>query len=248
MRQASLQVGAAPSLDVEGTSIPLILRVNRRARRLIVRVMHQTGEVVVVAPSRRALKDALRFAETHRGWIAAQLKKVPPLTPFAPGVHVPFAGRPHLIVHRPKARAGVVAEADLIDGPMLCASGELDFVPRRIEDFMKREARRFLVARTAQHCAALGLKAPRVALRDQVTRWGSCSRASGISYSWRLIMAPPEVADSVAAHEVAHLVHMNHSKAFWKLVETLVPNLKDADAWLTNHGRTLHRYGARPGR
>jgi len=210
--------------------------------------MHQTGEVVIVAPSRRALKDAFGFAVSQRSWIAARLKEVPAPAPFQPGGFVPFGGRKHLIVHRPRARSGVYLNADLLDGHMICVSGEAAFLPRRLEDFLKREARALMLARTAAHCRTLGHAMPRVILRDPSTRWGSCSTASGISYSWRLIMAPAYVADYVAAHEVAHLVHMNHSRAFWRLVATLVPDARRAIDWLSTEGRALHRFGALPRR
>jgi len=245
MSEANLDFGA-PVLDVGGALVPLTLRVNRRARRLIVRVMHQSGEVVVVAPSKTALKEALSFAQSQRGWIAARLREVPPPVPFQPGGVVPFGGQAHSISHRPRARAGVFLDADLLDGNLICVSGELAHLPRRIEDFLRREARTLMVARTAVHCRNLGLRVPRVVLRDPATRWGSCSEASGISYSWRLVMAPPAVADYVAAHEVAHLVHMDHSRSFWRLLSTLVPDARAAINWLAKEGRTLHRYGVRP--
>jgi len=246
MAEANLDFGA-PVLEIDGVLIPLTLRVNRRARRLIVRVMHQSGEVVVVAPSKTALKDALGFAETQRGWIGARLREVPAPVPFQPGGIVPFGGAAHSICHRPRARSGVFLDNDLIDGKLICVSGELAHLPRRTEDFLKREARALMAARTAEHCKALGVKTPRIVLRDPATRWGSCSEASGISYSWRLVMAPLAVADYVAAHEVAHLVHMDHSRSFWRLLAGLVPEMRAAINWLSSEGRTLHRYGARPG-
>ena len=245
MAEANLDFGA-PVLEIDGALVPLTLRVNRRARRLIVRVMHQSGEVVVVAPSKTALKEALGFAETQRHWIAARLREVPPPVPFQPGGVVPFGGDAHRVSHRPRARSGVFLDADLLDGKLICVSGEIAHLPRRVEDFLKREARSLMLERTAEHCRALGLKVPRVVLRDPATRWGSCSEASGISYSWRLVMAPPAVADYVAAHEVAHLVHMDHSRSFWRLLSTLVPDTRTAINWLAKEGRSLHRYGARP--
>lgn len=245
MSEVNLDIGA-PVLDVDGALVPLTLRVNRRARRLIVRVMHQSGEVVVVAPSKTALKEALGFAESQRGWIAARLREVLPPVPFQPGGVVPFGGQEHRVSHRPRARAGVFLDADLLDGNLICVSGELAHLPRRIEDFLRREARTLMAERTVEHCKALGVKVPRIVLRDPATRWGSCSEASGISYSWRLVMAPPAVADYVAAHEVAHLVHMDHSRSFWRLLSTLVPDARAAINWLAKEGRALHRYGARP--
>ena len=247
MAEAHLD-NTAPALEIDGALVPLTVRVNRRARRLIVRVMHQSGEVVVVAPSQRALKDAVGFAETQRSWIAAKLKEVQPPVSFFPGGLVPVGGLLHRVVHKPRARSGVVQIYDLLDGPLLCVSGELAFLPRRVEDFLKREARKLMLERTAVNCNKLGLPAPKVTIRDPSTRWGSCSHASGISYSWRLVMAPAFVSNYVAAHEVSHLVHMNHSRAFWRVVASLVPDSRRAIDWLAREGRALHRYSAKAGR
>ena len=233
----------SPTLDIGGIRVPLSLRINPRARRLIVRVAQSGGEVVLVAPSRRAMKDALAFAERQKGWIAARLSEQPPPIAFRAGAAVPIHGRPHIIEHAPRERRGVWVE----DGfwPALCASGEAAHLPRRVEEFLKRRARAQLTELTRAHCTALGLPLPRVALRDPVTRWGSCSHASGISYSWRLVLAPLGIANYVAAHECAHLVHMNHSKAFWRLLATLAPDVRESVRWLANEGRALHRYGGR---
>lgn len=231
------------TLEVEGRQVPLVVQVNRRARRLIVRVRHLTGEVIVVAPNRKSVREALAFAESHKAWIAAQLRAVPQPVPFEPGACIPVGGHWHQVEHCPQARAGVFVDADLLEGHKLCVSGAVEHLPRRVEDYLKRRARQFLSERTALHCAQLGVRVPRISLRDPKTRWGSCSTASGISYSWRLIMAPEFVADYVAAHEAAHLVHMNHSAKFWRLVSTLTPQVKAATDWLSAEGRTLHRYG-----
>jgi len=237
--RASSDAGMA--LEVAGTRVPVFLRVNPRARRLILRVAQGTREVVVVAPSKRELKDALAFAERQRPWIAARLAEQAPPVEFAPGAEIPILGRRHTIEHRPFARAGAWIEesGDL----RLCVSGGQAHVARRTEDFLKRLARAHLAERTHEHCARLGVAPPKLSIRDPATRWGSCSPASGISFSWRLVLAPPRVLDYVAAHEAAHLVHMNHSKAFWRLLATLVPDVRGPVRWLATDGRDLHRYG-----
>lgn len=232
----------APALDIGGVRIPVQLRINPRARRLIVRVAQSGSEIVLVTPSRRAIKEALAFAERQKAWIAARLSEQPPRIAFVPGAKIPIHGRLHAIEHRPKEKGGVWID----DGfwPALCASGDEAHVPRRIDDFLKRHARAQLSDLTRGHCATLGVAVPRIAIRDPATRWGSCSHASGISYSWRLVLAPLWIANYVAAHECAHLVHMNHSKAFWRLLATLVPEPQRAVRWLARDGRELHRYGS----
>ena len=125
----------------------------------------------------------------------------------------------------------------------LRVSGRAEHAPRRLRDWLGEEARRDLDARVLVHTRALGVKAKRIAIRDQATRWGSCSTTGVLSFSWRLILAPPFVLDYLAAHEVAHLVEMNHSRRFWRLVERLCPGMMRAKAWLDAHGTDLHRYG-----
>src|SRR5262249_38180527 len=118
------------------------------------------------------------------------------------------------------------------DVPALVVSGALEHAPRRLKDWMISEARRDLDQRVTSHSRQLGLRARRITLRDQKSRWGSCSADGQLSFSWRLVMAPPVVLDYVAAHEVAHLAEMNHGPRFWRLVETTMPNLEEAKLWL----------------
>jgi predicted metal-dependent hydrolase len=125
----------------------------------------------------------------------------------------------------------------------LCVAGEAPHVSRRVRDYLKREAKRELEAVSRRYAAELGVKVVRVSVRDQASRWGSCSTTGVLSYSWRLILAPPFVLDYLAAHEVAHLVEMNHSRAFWRVVGRICPNMARAKAWLDAHGTDLHRYG-----
>ena len=125
----------------------------------------------------------------------------------------------------------------------LCVAGEAPHVGRRLRDYLKREAKRELEAASRRAADALGVKIKRVSIRDQSSRWGSCSTTGVLSYSWRLILTPPFVLDYLAAHEVAHLVEMNHSRAFWRVVGRIYPNMARAKTWLDVHGADLHRYG-----
>src|SRR6185436_13442685 len=109
-------------------------------------------------------------------------------------------------------------------------------VARRVREFLEREARRDLAEAVIRHTAALGVPARRLTVRDTTSRWGSCSAKGCLSFSWRLILAPPFVLDYLAAHEVAHLVELNHSPKFWRLVKRLYPDFARAKAWLDLHG------------
>ena len=113
-----------------------------------------------------------------------------------------------------------------------------------MQDFLIREARRDLEAAVGRHAARLGVKVRRITLRDTSSRWGSCSASGALNFSWRLVLAPPFVLDYLAAHEVAHLIHMNHSDAFWAVVTRLSTDVDPAEAWLKTHGSGLLRFGA----
>jgi predicted metal-dependent hydrolase len=126
---------------------------------------------------------------------------------------------------------------------LLCVAGLVPHIGRRVGDFLRREAKRDLEAASRRYAAALGLGFRRVTVRDQSSRWGSCSTTGMLSFSWRLILAPCEVLDYLAAHEVAHLIEMNHSPKFWRLVQRICPYHQGAKAWLDVHGADLHRYG-----
>lgn len=220
------------------------LRRHDRARRYTLRVLAASREVVLTLPPRGTLKDARAFAERNGAWIAARLSRLPQPVPFAPGCEIPVRGAPHRIAHRPGLRGTVWVEAGG-DTPCLCVAGAAAHLPRRLRDFLKREAKRDLEAASRRHADALGVALRRVVVRDQTSRWGSCSSTGVLSYSWRLILAPPHVLDYLAAHEVAHLREMNHSRRFWRLVERLCPDWRRAKAWLDAHGTRLHRYGER---
>jgi predicted metal-dependent hydrolase len=162
--------------------------------------------------------------------------------PFAHGTMLPLRGRLHRIEHRRGARGTVWVE-DHGTERLLCVAGGEAHVPRRVRDYLKREAKRDLEAASRLAAQALGVAFTRVSVRDQTSRWGSCSSTGVLSYSWRLILAPPFVLDYLAAHEVAHLLEMNHSRRFWRLVDRICPEMDRAKAWLNAHGSDLHRYG-----
>ena len=128
--------------------------------------------------------------------------------------------------------------------PRLHVSGEDEHAPRRLLDWLKRQAHLDLKTRVDVHARRLDLRPKRLFIRDQTTRWGSCSTSGALSFSWRLVLAPPFVLDYLAAHEVAHLAHMNHGPRFWSLVERSMPRQAEAREWLRKHGASLHRYGA----
>jgi predicted metal-dependent hydrolase len=232
----------------DGSTYKIVLKRVASARRYTLRVKTGSGELVLTMPTRGSLKEAQAFAERQGAWIGARLRRMPRAIAFEPGAIVPLRGIPHEIVHRPGQRGSVWIEAAhpaLFAGAelALCVAGDAAHVARRVRDFLKRQAKRDLEAAVLHYARALDLPNRAVGLRDTTSRWGSCSSAGSLNFSWRLILAPAYVLDYLAAHEVAHLVHMNHSARFWKLTRKLCAETDRAEGWLKAHGKELHRYG-----
>jgi predicted metal-dependent hydrolase len=228
----------------DGETFRIKVRKMRQARRYTLRVQHTTREVILTMPVRGDLEHAADFAKRHGGWIAARLGRLPDAVPFEPGAEIPIRGVVHRISHRPGARGTVWTEESSAGRPLICVAGDAEHLTRRLTDWLKREAKADLERASRRYAAELGVTIKRVTVRDQATRWGSCSSSGCLSYSWRLIFAPRSVLAYLAAHEVSHLVEMNHSRRFWRLVEKLDPDMDKAKAWLRGHGAELHRYGA----
>lgn len=238
---------AAIAIEFDGAVYPVRMRRDARARRYTLRVHATSREVILTIPPRGSIRQAHAFAERHGGWIATRLGRLPQPAPFEHGAVLPLRGVEHRIDHRPGARGAVWTEVGEDGERLLCVAGAQPHVARRVTDFLKREARRDLERASRRAATEVGVPIKRVSVRDQASRWGSCSTSGVLSYSWRLILAPPFVLDYLAAHEVAHLVEMNHSRRFWRIVERIDPELDRAKAWLNAHGGDLHRYGVHRG-
>ncbi len=235
----------AAHLDLKHDGEVYRVAINRstRSRRFTLRVRTASRDVLLTLPARAPMAAAREFAERHSAWIGVRLARLPRPVAFEPMAKTPLRGVDHTIVHRPRARGVVWTEAG-DEGALLCVAGERPHVARRVNDFLRREAMKDIEAAVLRHAKKIGVQPKRVAVRDTVSRWGSCSSAGRLSFSWRLILAPPYVLDYLAAHEVAHLVHLNHSPKFWALVSRVSPDMKRAEAWLKTHGAGLHRFVA----
>ncbi len=233
-----LRVNDPHILQLESGDIPVELRRSPRARRLILRLNDAGDGVRVALPRGATIAEALAFARSNARWIEANLAALPPRVPFAEGALLPLLGEDHVVRHLPGARRGVWREAGTI-----YVSGQQDHLARRLTDFLKREARSAILPRARQKAAAIERPLGRVILRDTKTRWGSCSPAGDLSFSWRLILAPEAVLDYVVAHEVAHLAEHNHSRRFWRVCAQLCDDVKANESWLIRHGNGLWRYG-----
>ncbi|MEZ5894231.1 MAG: SprT family zinc-dependent metalloprotease [Parvularculaceae bacterium] len=228
-------------INVGENSRPLIARVNRRAKRLILKVDPVAGEIHVTAPSKRALPEAIRFAHERIDWIKSQMNEHLRARPFRHGMMIPYQGRDHVILHDASRRSAVTIDDDLI--PAIRVGGGAEHLNRRVADWLKREARKTLSEKTDHYCAMLGRKRGRITIRDTRSRWGSCTADGAMSFSWRLMLAPPDIIDYVAAHECAHLIHLDHSPAFWRIVRELGVDARGAARWFSANGPALFAYG-----
>ena len=233
-------------LRVDGIPAPVEVRRHPTARRLTLRVSRTRRAVLLTMPRSSDFREADLFLSRSLDWVRERLEGVPEPAPFRDGAVVPLRGLAHAIAFAGRGRGRAVVGLEPASGgrmPHLRVSGSLEHAPRRLKDWLSSEAGRDLDARVAVHARNLGVRARRITLRDQKSRWGSCSSAGQLSFSWRLVLAPPFVLDYVAAHEVAHLVEMNHGPRFWRLVAKTLPTFDEAKVWLRIHGMDLYRYG-----
>ncbi len=215
--------------------LEITLRRSARARRISLRVSALDGRVTLSLPKSVRTAEALAFAEEKSDWIRGHLAKREAEVRPGHGGTIAFEGREVPIV------AGQVRGAKLHDGEIM-VGGAPDMVPARLKAFLKLTARQRLTAASDHYARTLGRSPGRITLRDTRSRWGSCTAIGDLMYSWRLIMAPREVLDYVAAHEVSHLVELNHSPAYWQVVASIFPDYAAPRLWLRKHGHALHRY------
>lgn len=221
-----------------GSEVPLAVRRSKRARHILLHVGTLDGSVELVLPHSVPLAEGIDFARSKGAWVQRRLSEVLGPIPFEHGQQVPILGNPHVIRHVPSAR-GTVRR----DGSELIAEGPEEHLRRRVRDWLFKEARREITTRARTKALLLSRQPSRIAIRDQRTRWGSCSHEGNLNFSWRLIMAPERVLDYVVAHEVAHLEEMNHGPRFWALVDQLCAAPDACRRWLVENGVNLHRYG-----
>lgn len=231
-------------LEIDGGILPLTLKRNARARRMILRLDRSGKGVVLTLPTRASRQRALEFARTHAHWIRSRLSAVPKPVPFSAGAIIPLRGIPHEIRHTQTLRGRVrLVPEEAGTAGYVEVTGDQGHLARRLRDWLKAESKKELVAASSAYAKAMAVIFHKISVRDQSSRWGSCSANGQLSYSWRLILAPSFVLDYVAAHEVAHLVHMNHGAKFWALVARHCPDYQKARAWMKRHGKELHSYG-----
>jgi len=215
----------------KGQGVPVELRRSARARRISLRVSALDGRVTLTVPHHVKSKVALEFAEEKSDWITKALEKQNPIVLVQIGAEIPILGDMHKIV------PGNGRAARVKNGVVEAPDGR---VGTAVQAQLKSLARERLVEASDRYAAALGRSYGRITLRDTRSRWGSCSHEGNLMYSWRLVLAPPAVLNYVAAHEVAHLAHMDHSRAFWAAVGSLFSDYEAPRRWLRSEGVRLH--------
>ncbi len=218
--------------DIGGVRV----RANARARRFSLRVDQKLGDVVLTWPRGGSESHALRFIAENRAWIASRRSAIVQPRNFAEGDVVPVYGRDVTIVRRDGR--GVTR----LEGNTLIVYGRPEYLARRVKDFLKNTAQDVLEDIAARKQDKLGLKPKTIAIRDPKARWGSCGPDGRMMFSWRLILAPPYVLDYVVAHEVAHRVHLNHSRKFWALCAELAEDATAGKKWLSKNGNAVMAY------
>ncbi len=221
--------------------IPVEVRISSRAKRMALRLDSSARVMNLVVPRRANIDKAYKFAQEHEEWIRQKIAELPKPILFKNGAIIPVLGQ--------NRRINVIYDKDLKSTRFTLNRYEIKVVTNqrdpsaRIIRFLRQEARETLTGLSVKKAARIGKKISNVQVRDTKTRWGSCSTGGRLSFSWRLIFAPWEVIDYLVAHEVAHLVHMNHSKRFWTLCESLSDDYKGGKDWIADHGVELMRYG-----
>ena len=221
-----------------GRKASVRLEINPKAKRLILKVDPKRREGVAVASNPRQAKAAVEFAYEKAEWIVSQVSQLPKTVPFEPGAFIPFRGELVQLSNEGSGRQTRLDQSNLLISP-----GATETFRDRIVRYLRREAKADLAEAVAVHEQRLGVQSRAISVKDTRSRWGSCSSDRNLSFSWRLVCAPPFVLNYVAAHEVAHLVEMNHSPDFWALVDACVSDAKPARYWLKQNGAGLHMLG-----
>lgn len=228
------------SLLIDGREVPVRYRGNAQARRIIMRMEKDGQGIVLTVPPGTSAQAAHEFALTQAAWIWQRLAPEGEQQPAAlAGRSITIRGTEHVI--EAASGRGVPVHIRDLPSPRLMVRGDAGHWQRRITDFLKREARHDLEKASRGYSQAMQVDFSRLSVRDTTSRWGSCSSTGTLSYSWRLILAPPKVLDYVCAHEVAHIEQMNHGPEFWDLVYRHCPHTDFARNWLKRHGHTLHK-------
>lgn len=233
----TLLTGKIFEIEKSFPDLPLKVTKPPRCRRLSLRIDAKERSVVLSLPPLCSVKRAVNFVNENRAWIEAHLLSIPVTRKFTDGDVITIFGKTLTIKHCPDRKCGVTLEDDCIK-----VSGAIEFLPRRVRDFIKKESLQKLTQMSREKAAQIGCCVKKVTIKDTKSRWGSCSTLGNINYNWRIALAPEEAIDYLAAHEVSHLKHPDHSRAFWECVKSLSPYAESGRRWLKQNGNLLYAY------
>lgn len=243
-------MAATHHLIINDEPLPIIIRKHKSARRMVIRYQPLRHEIRLTLPRYVSIRQGLRFVDAKRKWIAGEVATHHKKIPLADGAVIPVLGAEYRL-HHTGGRGLVRLSHDPLtlqnesvgDERLLLVPGDETFIARRVRDGLKRFAAGILQKLAQEKAVELGVNIKKISLRDTSSLWGSCSQDGRLSFSWRLVFAPYEVLEYVVCHEVAHMKELNHSPAFWQLVERLCPDWRRHRRWLAEQGATLYRYG-----
>jgi predicted metal-dependent hydrolase len=230
-----MDMGMNETIEIGIPPIAVVLKKSARARRFSLRISSVDGVVSLTMPLRAAKRDAFAFAQSQENWLRSHLDRQPKRVLLTFGAVVPVDGIALTVVQG-------IGRKIIVTGTDIAVPGSQDQVASKVRGYLKALARDRMAVASARYAAMVGRSVSRITLRDTRSRWGSCTSDGNLMYSWRLVMAPRVVQDYVAAHEVCHLIEMNHSEAFWAQVRAIYPDFDTQRRWLRDHGATLHRY------
>lgn len=227
--------------ELEAIHPALRFRISVRARRLALRLDPKSGAIHLVVPKRASLQKALEFAKQYQDWIDRHADNILPAILFEHGNLIPVLGRERLI--EVTFNPGLKRTAITLTDDSLRVHTNKDDPSARIIRFLKNIARDEITRLAREKAATIDRTITDIQIRDTKSRWGSCSPDGTLCFSWRLVLAPYESFDYVVAHEVAHLIHMNHKTRFWALCEKLSTDFATGHGWMKKNAQTLMRYG-----
>lgn len=225
-------------LGQDADAIQVAIRKSARASKIALKISPVKG-VELVVPNHISIKKAIDFLKEKEDWTLqkAHENKINEKIVVQEGLDIKIMGKLYTIEHDESLRGVTRIEDNKIIVP-----GDKGLLGHKLFRFLKELAKKEITQRAKIDAEKIGKKFQKITVRDTTTRWGSCSSKGNLSFSWRLIFAPSEVMQYVISHEVAHLSEMNHSRNFWKIVESIYPRHKDARRWLKDHGSKLHSY------
>lgn len=224
-------------ITINNERLPILIRKHRKSRRMVLRYQPLRKAIGLTLPRYVSIRQGLHFIEEKREWLEREMQEHSHSVPLADGQIIPVLGTHYALKHI--GGRGVVR----IEGEAILVPGDEAFMARRVREWVKAQAREYVIGLAQEKSALVGRKVRGVALRDTSSRWGSCSHDGALSFSWRLVFAPREILEYVVCHEVAHLREHNHSDAYWNIVAQLFPNYPQAERWLKDYGHQLYGYG-----